>query len=211
MTPTHQQVAPIRKQASSPPKGEGHLLRNAVIVVGAIILLYLVSIPIRGHAAESYVEKGDSELSQKNYMAAELQYEKALSLKGAYMLAKERIALVEKASRDPLVLKDFYLARNESDKLKTISTATAFPENDNSALLLAKELIDKGEYQLAILPAKTASEMSPDYPEAWQYLSVANLKTANLAQISPEARSYYIDQSDKALAKARELDPSIKL
>lgn len=209
MTPKNQKVSPTRGKPAS-PKAPTKFYRNLGIVLGIVCLLYIISIPIRSRAAESYFIKGDQALSAKNYLAAELQYEKALALKNNYIQAKNRITLVEIASKDPLVLKNFYQSRGESDKIEVIESATAFPENDNAALALSKNLIEKGEYQLAILPAKTASEMSPDYPEAWQYLSIANLKTADLTQISPEARNYYISESDKALAKAKALDPSIQ-
>jgi hypothetical protein len=60
---------------------------------------------------------------------------------------------------------------------------------------------------LAIIPAKTALEMDDRYRDAWLYLGIANLKTAQLSELKPEAQNQYLVEAKKSFNKVLELDP----
>ena len=181
----------------------------ALIIV--IAILFLLTTPLRGHAANDYVAKGDQYLSEKKYLGADLAYQKALALNSRNKDAAQRRSLVTEAEGNVQALENFYNELGDSSQEALLSKINAFPANETEVLKLSKELIEQSEFQLAIVPAETATQMAPDYALCWQYLGIANQKTADLVDLSPVSKEKYVYAAKAAFAKAKELDPEIKL
>ncbi len=179
-----------------------------IIIVTLFLVLYFGTLPVRGKLANRYVEAGDSLLIRSKYISADLDYQKALILKPKDDTAAERRNLAENASRNILTLERFYEENKTTDKLALFDRATTVPKNETEAVKLSKKLIEDGEYQLAIIPAATATEMDPTYRDAWLYLGIANLKTAELVEMKNEIRADYKSRAQEALNKAKDLDPT---
>lgn len=159
-------------------------------IIGGLLILFLVTSPLRAKMSTDYVKKGDDLLEGKKYLSAELQYRKAIILK-ENTKAQERMDLSKKAQTNVLELELFYAEKDNLDQLNLFSKVKEVPENAKDAVTLSKTLIESGEYQLAIVAADTALQMDPGYDIAKEYLSIANKETANLAELSPDAQQYY--------------------
>jgi len=199
-------------------KSEDHRLPlwlRWVILIGLIFLVFLLLFflikPLRTYSAQKYITEGDRYLANKEYLHADLAYDKALTLFPSSKTAKERKTLTEEASRNVLVLEDFYKENNFGEQKEKLDEATTFPTNETEAVNLSKQLIEEKEYQLAIIPAKTATEMAPDYRDAWIYLGIANLKTAQLTNLSSDIQAGYIAKAKEAFEKAKQIDPESKV
>lgn len=187
------------------------IIKWFVLILIFVFVIFLATQPLRGKVARSYVEKGNQYLAEKKYISAEIEYKKALILDSDNKEAETNIELADEASKNVEALESFYKKSNYSDQFKTYQEATAFPKNEVEAVKLAKKLIEKKEYQLAIIPAMTATEMAPDYRDAWVYLGIANKKTADEEQISPEGKKVYLARVKIAEEKIKEIDPEYSL
>lgn len=165
-------------------------LRWPLYIVCGILVLFLISSPLRAKLSNGYVAKGDDLLEQKKYLSAELQYRKALILKKNNQ-AEKRIELSKRAQTNVLELEIFYAEKDNLDQLNLFSKVKEVPANAKDAVVLAQDLIKSGEYQLAIVAADTALQMDPGYDIAKEYYSIANKETANLTELSPDAQKYY--------------------
>lgn len=165
-------------------------LRWPIYILGGLLVLFLISSPLRAKLSNEYMTKGDDLLEQKKYLSAELQYRKAIILK-KNAKAQERMDLSKKAQTNVLELEIFYAEKDNLDQLNLFSKVKEVPANAKDAVVLSQDLIKSGEYQLAIVAADTALQMDPGYDIAKEYLSIANKETANLAELSPDAQKYY--------------------
>lgn len=180
----------------TPPKESHSIWKILLLLVLLIILMFFVFHPMRIFS-KRFVEKGDQLLLQKKYVSAGLQYEKALMLDSKDKTAKEHLELANNAQIDVSALLTFYKEKNVADQIAKFDLANSFPENENAALTTAKSLIDDGEYQLALIPVKTATEMSPNYGTAWKYLQIANLRISQMAELTPANQNHFSEEADK--------------
>ena len=176
------------------------VLKWLVYIILAIMILFLLSSPLRAKLAKDYISKGDELLAEKKYLSAQLEYQKALSLKKGNKAALDRIELAKDGEKNILTLEPFYEEQNNAKQIDLIKQATEVPKTEKEGVLLAKQLIEKGEYQLAAIPVKTVLEMDSSYQDAQTYLAIANIKTAELTELSPENKQYYLEES-KSVAK----------
>ena len=185
------------------------LITSCLIILVLFLLIFLLK-PLRIFSSNKLVSAGDEYLASKKYLHADLAYEKALLLspKNPDIIAKR--ALAKSASEDIEKLESLFQNEKYSMNKKALESASVFPENETAALKLSKDLIEKGEYQMAIIPAHTATEMDPGYRDAWLYLGIANLKTAELVELSPEVKQTYMAKAKEALGRAKETDPESK-
>ena len=186
-------------------------LKWLLLVLIFLFLILVASQPLRGKAAQKYLDAGDNYLTQKQYLRADLEYQKALILTPKNNEAKQRRVFVKNTAGDILQIKNFSGGVNFDQLIEKIDLATDFPGDETAAVRLSKQFIEEKEYQLAILPAKTATEMDPDYIDAWAYLGIANLKAATLIQLWPDVKEKYLLDSQIAFSKIRELDPTYKI
>lgn len=178
-----------------------------LIIVAIVVLLVLLAIkPLRKGWSDNYVEEGNIYLKQKKYLTAELQYRKALLLNRDSSEAKKMIFVVKEATKDVLTLKDFYQQRKLEIETSLYAKAQSVPENEVEAVKLAKELIEKEQYQLAIIPAKTATLMDRNYFEAWLYLGIANIETARHLEAKDDQKQNYFQEAKEAFSRATELN-----
>lgn len=184
------------------------ILYWVLIPLVTILILFLATIPVRVRSSKNYVKKGDQFLAEKRYLSAELAYRKALTLQSNNKDASERIQLSNWAAVDVTRLKDFYNNNGFSSQGEALKKASDFPENEVAAVKNARDLIEKGEYQLAILPASIATEMDGEYRDAWLYLGIANLKAVQNLEIKTEDKESYLAKAKEALNKAMEIDPN---
>ena len=199
------QIATVEK-ARSPHRWVISTIIIFLLILGAIIL----TDPMRSKASDDYMKRGDQLLLEKKFVSAEVEYDKALALDSKNGLAKERIKLCGRAEMNISELQDLTDLYGSEEQKALFEEANQFPKNENVALEMTKTLLDKEEYQLAIIPAKTATEMDQNYATAWIYLGGADLKAAKLAEISPEAQEFYLTEARTAFGKASELNPDFK-
>jgi len=173
-----------------------------------VTALALITKPLRIKGSDKYVKSGDIFLQDTNYLKADLEYRKALFLNSNNDMAKDRQKIAKEAQTDIGKLSNSI--KLSSQKSELFKKATAFPKNEKSAVILSRELINLGEYQLAILPAKTATEMDQNYRDAWLYVGIASLKCSELCEISVSAKSYYKNQAKESLNRALRLDPEFE-
>ncbi len=186
------------------------VLKWLFITAIALIVLFLISSPLRGKAAKKFIEKGDQFLSQMQYLSAELEYTKALSIYPGNAEAKDRLDLADKASANITELKKFFELDNFSELKSRYEQANAVPKDESEAVKLCRKLIEEKEYQLSILAAKTAVDMDHEYRDGWLYLSIANLKTAQFVELKPEVKDVYLNNAAEAANKVLAIDPENK-
>lgn len=188
------------------------LKRNNKILTLLLILslfflaLFFIIKPICASFSEKYIARGDNFLMQKKYLSADLEYEKAFSLI-QNQKAIDRRELTKKCARNILEMKDLLSEKNNIALLNLFAEANTVPKVESEAVKKSKELIEKNEYQLAIIPALTAIEMDQNYRDAWLYLGIANLKSAQYLELKQDDRDYYLSNAKNALNKAKEIDP----
>jgi len=202
-----QTVKNIKKTSQSGNKTILLALKWLIGVIILLLLLVLLSSPLRGKAATNYVKEGDNLLLQKKYISAEVEYKKALTLNSKDAIAKDHLDLANKAAMDISEFERFFDLPQFAGFKTKYEEATEVPANQSDVIKLSKKLIENGEYQLAIIPAKTALEMDDSYRDAWLYLGIANLKTAQFSELKPEAQNQYLEEAKKSFNKVLELDP----
>ena len=183
------------------------VLKWILVAVIVLFVLFLATSPLRGKAANNYIGLGDELLSQKKYISAEVEYKKALALKGNNAVAKDHLNLAEKAMGNIAEFERFFDLPQFAGLKEKYDSATAVPSNQSDAVKLSKKLVSEGEYQLAIIPAKTALEMDNEYRDAWLYLGIANLKTAQLTELKQEVQNQYLNEAKQSFNKVLQLDP----
>jgi len=181
-------------------------LKWAAIPLSAVII-FLALAPVTRNLSSYYLQNGNSLLLERKYLSARLSYEKALLLNSKNTEANTQKELARKAESDILVLEDLYEAQNQTEELRKISWANSIPSDETEAVKLSRQFIESKDYQLATIAAKTATQMDPDYKDAWVYLGISNMKVAEILEISPESKNKYIAESKKAFDKVREIDP----
>jgi len=184
-----------------------HLLKWLLIVALIFMFLLLISKPLRKVWSNNYIRSGDEYLLQKKFLSAELEYEKAQNLYSLNTKAKDREILAMSSAIDIRALQSFYEEKNLGLQIENINLATAVPSSEFEAAKNAKYLIEQSEYQLAILAATTATQMNGKYRDGWLYLSIANMKTAQLTELSKDDRAQYVSAAQSAIATTLELDP----
>ena len=205
-----QAVKTIKKTSSANNNTILLILKWLIGIIIFLFLLVLLSSPLRGKAASNYVKEGDNLLLQKKYISAEVEYRKALTLNANDAVAKDHMDLANKAELNISEFERFFdLPQFAGFKVK-YEEASEVPTNQSDVVKLSKKLIEDGEYQLAIIPAKNAIEMDDGYRDAWLYLGIANLKTAQFSELKPEAQNQYLFEAKKAFNKVLELDPENK-
>jgi len=183
------------------------LMIKWLLISGLIFTtLILITKPIRKSWSQNYLSTGDEYLAQKKYKSAELEYQKSILLYRGNRLAKDRMKLVDRAAADVLALSDFYKEKNISDQSEEISRLLLIPASETDGVKKAKSLIEQGEYQYAILSAKTAKEMDKGYRDAWLYYGIANLDTAKFVELTVSQQKAYLEEAKKAFAKALQID-----
>lgn len=183
------------------------VLKWLIIVLALILLVYLGTLPVRGKLAKDYTVSGDDLLVQKKYLSAELEYEKALTLNSKDQSAIAHRQTAQDAEADITKLLSLYKERGDKTKVALFAQAGEVPSNETEAVKLSKELIEKGEYQLAVIPAKTATEMDQGYRDAWLYLGIANLQVYQKVELREAVRGGYLSAAKAALEQAKTLDP----
>ena len=179
-------------------------------LIGIIIFLFLLVLltsPLRSKAASDYVKEGDNLLLQKKYISAEVEYQKALTLNSNDAIAKDHLDLANKAAVNISEFERFFDLPQFAGFKAKYEEALEVPANQSDVVKLSKKLIEDGEYQLAIIPAKNATEMDSSYRDAWLYLGIANMKTAQFTELKPETQNLYLSEAKKDLNKVLELDP----
>lgn len=184
-----------------------YFLKWVLITLIFVFVITLATKPLRKIWANNYIERGDEYLLQKKYASATLAYRKSLFLYWKNDEAKQRIALSNKSALDVITLKNFYQEKNVWSQTDLMSQAIALPDSEVDAIKLSKSLIEKGEYQYAILPALNGTEMDQTYRDAWLYLGIANFEVAQNIEMDNSTRNVYINEAKRALNKASIIDP----
>jgi tetratricopeptide (TPR) repeat protein len=202
---------PVAKQAAPVKKTNRNFWKYFIIALILILAIYVLTKPLRSKASKEYVSKGDSFLAQNKYVSADLEYEKALELDSKNELATQRKTLADNASKNVITLESFYKENNYPDQLNKLKQAENVPQNATDAVILSKQLIQSGQYQLAAISAKNAVEMASNYRDAWVYLGLSYKEIAQNVELRPDVASGYMSQSNDAFAKVKQLDPEYKI
>ena len=175
-----------------------------------MILLDLVSLPLRRSWSDNYFSSGQTYLDQKKYLSAELEFKKALLLYSGNAEAQTSLDLAEKAEVDVSVLEKYYADRKLETETEAFAEAKVVPPTPAAAVQISKKLIGAGEYQLALIPAKTATEMDGNYQSGWEYLGIAALYSSSKVEIGQPAKEKYLDQVAAAKSHLREVPEILK-
>lgn len=182
-------------------------LKWVLIVLIAVFVLGLLTKPLRKKWSNNYFERGNSYLEQKKYQSATLEYEKALLLYWGNSDAKKMTALADDSMSDVLKLENFYRDRKVEAQVKLMTTVKQLPLDEMSAVELSKTMIEKGEYQYAVITAKDGTEMDRTYRDSWIYLGLSNLDCVKFLELTENSRQKYLDEAETALEKATDIDP----
>jgi len=199
-----------RKSRSNYKRKGNPILRWVVLVFGVLIVLDIITIPLRKSWSDNYFQSGQSYLDQKKYLSAELEFKKALLLYPGNKSAKSDLDLAEKAETDISVLEKYYTERNIDKEISDFTKAKAIPATPADAVKIAKELIEDGEYQLAILAAKTATEMDSHYQTGWEYYGIASLLSSQNVEVGSTAKQKYLNQITVAKEYLSEIPDILK-
>lgn len=182
-----------------------HVIKWLLILAITFFVLKIISAPLRQKWSADYLARGDIYLEQKKYLSAIVEYQKATLLSSDNTAVRDRNTLADNAESDVTVLEDFYKERNLSDKSAEFTKAKAEATNPAEATKISKELIEAGEYQLAIIPAKLATTIDSNYQPGWTYLAIANLDVTKNVEMSTEARKQYLNDLSAAKSHIIEL------
>lgn len=171
-----------------------------------IVILFVVSIPIRNTLSGRFIKNGDAFLSEKKFVSAVLEYNKAKVLSKKFS-PDSKIEIVKKAETNLLTIESELITKNAQQDISRISEAKEMPEDEVDAVKKAKKMIEDGFYQQSIILLTTALEMDKLYKDAWVYMGIANLCGANDSQVSKEGRDFYNTKAREAFNKVLELDP----
>jgi len=187
-----------------------YFLKWVLILLIAFFSLKLIMKPFLSDWSQNYTKKGDSYLQEKRYLNAKLCYDKALLLnkKNSAALAHKEIAI--EAPRDVLVLESFYIEKGNTVESVFFEEIRELPIDETISTQKSKDLIEKGEFQLAIEAAKLSTKISSNYKDGWLYLGIANFKTAENLEISKAQKDIYFTEAKKAFLKVKSLDPENK-
>lgn len=185
------------------------VIKWLLIITLAFFALKLITGPIRKSWSNNYLKSGNNFLLQKRFLSAELEYRKAIFLY-KNKKAEEQTELAKKAEGNVLALRVFYKQENFGIGIDLVEKADLVPKSAVLGAKYSKELLEKDEYQFAAIAAKQATEMNPAYRDGWLYLGIANYKIASEVEIGMEAKKNYLDLAEKALNRAKTLDPEYK-
>lgn len=174
-----------------------------------IIVLFIISIPLRNFLSGRFMDNGNKFLAEKKYVSAVLEYNKAKILSNKYN-PSEKIDAVRKAETNILVFEKVLGEEIKKEDTEKIALAKEMPEDEVAAVKDAKKMIEEGFYQQAIILLNTALEMDKNYKDAWLYLGVANSYGASDPEVSKEGREIYAERVEEAFKKVQELDPGNK-
>ncbi|MDO8444221.1 MAG: hypothetical protein Q7S80_01800 [bacterium] len=187
-----------------------HILKWLLIIAIVLLAVGLITKPIRKNWSSDYLARGNTYLDQKKYLSAELEYQKALYLYSDNTEAQKNLDLAQKAEIDVSVLESYYQKRNLDSQLELFIKAKKIPATPAEAVKISKELIEANEYQLAIIPAKTATEMDSSYEDGWKYFGIAALYSSQKVEISATAKAKYSDEVTTAKSHLREIPEILK-
>jgi len=187
-----------------------NLLKWLLIVAIIFLALDLVTKPIRKNWAGDYLARGNTYLDQKKYLSAELEYQKAVFLYSDNAEAKNNLDLAGKAESDISVLESYYIEQKIDTAISAFVQAKQVPTTPAEAVRIAKELIEAGEYQLALIPAKTATEMDGNYQSGWEYYAIAALYSSQKVEIGATAKKKYKDEIVVAKSHLKEIPEILK-
>ena len=182
------------------------ILLYLILALLLFFILALITKPIRIKWSDNYQKNGDKKLAAKQYLPAEVEYDKSLTLFWGNKKARERLILARGAETNVLSLLPFYEEIGAKDKLALLKSSISTPQNSLEAVKTSRDLILKEEYQLAINQATVATKMDPNYVEAWLYLGISNYKAASLLQLSTDSKNSYLSSAKIALQKTLQLD-----
>lgn len=171
-----------------------------------IIIIIIISIPIRNYLSGLFIKTGDSYLLQKKFVSAEIEYNKAKILSNKYN-PSSKIATVKNAETNILVIEDLLKQNHVQPELTKISEAKKIPVDEITGVKTAKKMIEDGYYPEAIICLKTTLEMDRTYKDAQLFLGIAYLNGARDAQVSKEGRASYQEKATEAFRRTLELDP----
>ncbi|MCX6808342.1 MAG: hypothetical protein NTW50_01580 [Candidatus Berkelbacteria bacterium] len=185
-----------------------HLLKWILILAITIVTIELMTKPFRAAWSKNYTAAGDQLLIQKKYLSASLEYEKALFLNKDNATSKNHLALAQAAQKNVMALKDFFQNQKISIETTSVTAANQKFTDAIAATKEAKSLIEKEEYQMAIVPATNATVLDPKNRDCWLYLGIANLRVAQNVELSRENVNKYLDNAKTAFNTAKTLDPN---
>lgn len=145
-----------------------------IIVVGLLlagIIVLQAAQPLRQDLAQRYLARGDAFFAAQNYDQAENEYQRALRYNSQLSLAQDNLDLVQKATTDIVLSRQFFADHNRSDIVQKIDEATQTFGQPKDAVKQGVHYITQGDFVYARYPLEQAIKLDPNYPEAWHYLA----------------------------------------
>lgn len=184
-----------------------YFFKWVILILIGITAFGLITKPVRKMWSKNYLERGNGYLELKKYESAMVEYKKAMFLFWKNDEAKKNIDLARRATINVLELENFYSQRKIETQIEIMRKSKSLPPTETEAVKLSKELIEKNEFQYAIIFAKDATEMDRSFRDGWLYLGIANLQAAKSLELRQNVRAEYLKEAKLALQRAKNLDP----
>jgi hypothetical protein len=178
-------------------------LKISLYIFGALILLFLITIPWRNYIAKKNIADGDRLLTERKYTEAYVHFQKAKILSLSDKNAEDRAQLTVSASKDITKLKDFFKEQNQSDLLKVIDDASSKVCNLDTDRLM----IERGLSQIAVINLNFCTTEGPKDYSSWLLLGVANLQVSEDSSIFKDDKPTYRKNAILAFEGAYKADP----
>jgi tetratricopeptide (TPR) repeat protein len=183
------------------------LIKYLLVIILTILIIDLLLKPLRSNWSDDYLAKGDIYLEQKKYLSAEIQYRKALLLKKQNASAKKHLDLAQKAQSNVWVLKDFFTERKIDSEILKFEKAGQDFKTPFEATKTSRDLLQLGEYQLAEIPAESATEINSEYKDGWIYLGLSRYLSSKNIEATDEVKKTELSEAKTAFEKALAIDP----
>ncbi len=146
----------------------------------AILSSILVIKPVQQRIADRYAVRADADFVAGQYAQAQANYTKSLSYNPELESARTNRALAEQASTNPNAALSFFAQHNAVIQLGQLQEAMQQFADPKQALIEGVKLYQAGSFSYAQYPLKKATELDPQYAEAWNYLGLTYQELAKV-------------------------------
>ncbi len=187
----------------TPKNKNNKILKLILLCLGAVVFLYLVTIPWRSYVYRQNIREGDDLLLGRKYTEALVHFQKAGFLEPSDKTSGERAELVQNSAKDIFALRDFLRDKNQVELLKLIDDANSKTCN----LETDRTLIEKDLSQVAKINLEFCANNGPKNYDSWLFLGIANQKISENNYIFKELKPGHRQAAADAYAKAYAIDP----
>jgi tetratricopeptide (TPR) repeat protein len=178
-------------------------IKITLLVIGALALFYLATIPWRNYIYRGQIDQGKNLLAELKYTDAMVKFEKAAVLKPFDPEPESLQKMTRDAAGNILIMKDFLSEQNQTDLLSLINSA----DSKTCNLETDRTLIEKNLPEIAKINLEFCAESGPKNYDSWLFLGLANQRLSESGEIFKEQKPGLRQAAADAYAKAYAIDP----